>query len=77
MNAKLVKMLRKLNSLSQHEAADRLGVSRALIAMVETEKTPVSRVLELKINDTFGFRQIEHVRETMKVFDEGGGDNDD
>ncbi|MCM3732362.1 XRE family transcriptional regulator [Fictibacillus nanhaiensis] len=75
MNAKLVKMLRRLNSLSQHEAADKLGVSRALIALVETEKAPVSRSLELKIKDTFGLRQIEHVKATMRVFH--GGENDE
>jgi DNA-binding XRE family transcriptional regulator len=69
MNAKLLKMLRKLNSLSQHEAANRLQVSRALIAIVETEKAPVSRSLELKIKDTFGHKQIEHVRKTMAIFE--------
>ncbi|SFK12285.1 hypothetical protein SAMN04487936_107204 [Halobacillus dabanensis] len=67
MDSKLFKTLRQLNQLTQLQAADRLKVSRALLALVETDKTPISRALERKVNEEFGLEQIEHVKKTMDL----------
>jgi transcriptional regulator with XRE-family HTH domain len=76
MNAKLLKMLRQLNDISQYELADKLGCSRGLIALTETERQPISRKLERRITETFGTEQIDRVRQAMRVF-EGDSDADD
>jgi DNA-binding XRE family transcriptional regulator len=73
MEAKIFKTIRQLNALTQSEAAKRLGVSRSILAMVETEKVPISRKLECKIVDCFGFEQLEQVKKAMDIF--GGSDD--
>lgn len=73
MDGKLVKMIRRLNSITQHGLADKLKCSRALIAKIETEQTPVSLDIERKIKEVFGTGHIDKVRETMRAFE---GDSD-
>jgi transcriptional regulator with XRE-family HTH domain len=74
MNSRLVRMLRQINDISQYELADRLGCSRGLIARIETDRLPVSRRLEHRINDNFGASHVDKVRQAMRMFD--GGDTD-
>ncbi|WP_173916915.1 helix-turn-helix domain-containing protein [Halobacillus sp. Marseille-Q1614] len=69
MDARVFKTLRRLNDWTQHEAADKLGVSRALLAMVETDKAPISSRLERKINDAFGTDRIDLVKKSIDLFE--------
>ena len=67
MTVATIKALRKLNGLNQHEFAEVVGVSRALIAIVETNKH--SFMLERKIKETFGESQVAVVQLTMKAIE--------
>ncbi|MCM3572522.1 helix-turn-helix domain-containing protein [Mesobacillus subterraneus] len=71
MEAKVLIALRKMHGLTQHEIASILGVSRALIAIVETERQPISRNLARKVIETFGEHQIAVVQIALKAI-EGG-----
>lgn len=71
METKVFTAIRKMNGLTQTEYAELLGVSRALIAIVETERQPVSRNLARKVIETFGEHQIAVVQIALKAI-EGG-----
>lgn len=71
MDAKVFVALRKLNGLSQVEAAKLLGVSRALIAIIETERQPISYRLEQRIKEVFGIQQISVVQLTLQAISGG------
>lgn len=71
MDAKVFVALRKLNGLSQFEVAEMLGVSRALIAIIETERQPISRNLERRIKQVFGIQQISVVQLTLQAINGG------
>lgn len=73
MDAKTIKLLRKLESITQHELAERIGCSRSLIAQVELEYVPATRQLESKITNAFGISRLDRVRQAMKLFE---GDDD-
>lgn len=71
MDAKVFVALRKLNGLSQVEAAKLLGVSRALIAIIETERQPISHRLKQRIEEVFGIQQISVVQLTLQAINGG------
>jgi transcriptional regulator with XRE-family HTH domain len=75
MDAKTIKLLRKLEAITQHQLAERIGCSRSLIAQAELEYIPVTRQLEQKITNAFGLSRLDRVKQAMQIF-EGDGDDD-
>ncbi|WP_375373420.1 helix-turn-helix transcriptional regulator [Cytobacillus oceanisediminis] len=73
MGAKVFIALRKMNGLTQFEMAELLGVSRALIAIIETNRQPISRNLERKVIDVFGIHQISVIQLALQAIDGGSG----
>ncbi|MEK4200919.1 helix-turn-helix transcriptional regulator [Cytobacillus sp. FSL K6-0265] len=71
MDAKVFTALRKLNGLSQIEVAELLGVSRALIAIIETERQPISHRLEQRVKEVFGVQQISVIQLTLHAINNG------
>ncbi|KMJ59392.1 hypothetical protein AB685_00425 [Bacillus sp. LL01] len=72
MKPELFAVIRKLNGLSQQAMADRLDVSRSLIAKIELGERGVSADLYGKITQQFQLslelrRQVERLVETFKT----------
>ncbi|MFP5111849.1 helix-turn-helix domain-containing protein [Bacillaceae bacterium C204] len=50
-----IKKLRILSDLSQGELAERLGISQSYLSLLEREKRPVTKEINEKLEQCFGF----------------------
>ena len=63
MNRKLFATVRRLNQLNQYQFADKLGISRGLVAGIEVGNRRIMPRVEKRIYSEFGADYIEQVTE--------------
>jgi len=63
MNRKLFATIRRLNRLNQYQFAERLGISRGLVAGIEVGNRRIMPRVEKRIYSEFGADYIEQVTE--------------
>ena len=63
MNRKLFSTIRRLNRLNQYQFAERLGISRGLVAGIEVGNRRIMPRVEKRIYSEFGADYIEQVTE--------------
>lgn len=66
MSAELFKRVRQINGLSQESMATRLGISRSVVAKIETNIYPIRDHVKSKLYAEFGEEHIEAVRKLIK-----------
>lgn len=66
MDCKLFIAIRKLNGLNQYGMADKLGISRSLVAKIEIGERRIEAGLAAKVKEAFGEDYVEKVKELTK-----------
>lgn len=66
MNGKLIKLIRDVEGLNQHEFANLIGVSRTTIAYIEAGYISVSSEVASKIYDAIGIERVEEISKLLK-----------
>ena len=67
MNRKLFATVRRLNQLNQYQFAEKLGISRGLVAGIEVGNRRIMPRLENRIYSEFGAAYIEQVTELAQA----------
>lgn len=49
MSNELFRLIRIQNRMSQRQFADRIGISKTLVALIETNERPVSKTTKMKV----------------------------
>jgi putative transcriptional regulator len=62
MESKVFKFIRQSQGLSQQEMADRLGISKTLVCLIERNKKNISDKVNKRFRDFFGVEYIEKCR---------------
>ncbi|GIN58101.1 hypothetical protein J8TS2_24200 [Lederbergia ruris] len=61
MNRQLIKAIRDIEGLNQHEFAKLAGVSRSTIAYIEADYINVSPEISRKITEAIGQERVERI----------------
>jgi putative transcriptional regulator len=62
MSSELFRFIRQSKGLSQQEMADKLGVSKPLICLIENNKKNISDRVRGRLRETFGGEYVEKCR---------------
>ncbi|MBH9965591.1 helix-turn-helix domain-containing protein [[Bacillus] enclensis] len=62
MNSKLFRFIRQSQGLSQQELANRLGVSKTLVCLIETNKKNISDKVSKRFRELFGDEYVNKCR---------------
>lgn len=67
MERQLFVNIRRLSGLNQYEMADKLGVSRSLVAKMEIGNRSVDPKIVTKVNQIYGAEYVTQVEDVMKA----------
>jgi putative transcriptional regulator len=62
MNPKLLRFIRQSQGLSQQEMANRLGISKTLVCLIENNKKNISEKVSKRFREEFGSELIDKCR---------------
>ncbi|WP_161493908.1 helix-turn-helix domain-containing protein [Virgibacillus necropolis] len=66
MDVKLFVTIRKLSGSNQYQYAGKLGISRSLVAKIETGERAITTDISAKVREEFGADYIEQVAKLVK-----------